>query len=336
MTVSRVINGAGYVREEVRARVQAAIEELDYSPNWLARSLKKKATKVIGIIVPDIGNPYAAEVARGIQTVLGTAGYGSFLSTVDPSGENEHSVLQALYDHRVDGIIVAIRRTTTGVDTLRRLADRHIPIVVIGRLFDHPNVDRVAADDHAGGFAAVQHLAELGHRRIGFIGATPTIDSPLPRYEGYLAGVREHCLEEDPELMIPPLAGVKSAFTTQHDGYEGMQRLLSLARPPTAVFARNDYTAMGALRAVRRAGISIPRDISLVGFDDVPLAAFTTPPLTTVKQPIDEQGQEAARLLLKRIEAKGAGDRVERVFPCDLVVRESSGPAPPTHSQAGG
>lgn len=328
MTVSRVINGSGYVRDEVRARVQSAIVELDYSPNWLARSLKKKATKVIGIVLPDIGNPYAAEVAHGIQDVVAGAGYTSFLSTVDASGENEDSVLQALYDHRVDGIIVAIRRSGGGNDALKRFAARNIPVVVIGRAFEHPKADRVAADDHSGGATAVRHLLELGHKRIGFIGAALKAESPLPRFEGYLQGLRDAGIPLDADLMIPPLAGPKSPFTTQNDGYAGMKRLLEVPNRPTAVFARNDYTAMGALRAARKAGISVPRDISLVGFDNVPLAAFTTPPLTTIKQPIDEQGREAARLLLRRIEATGPAERIERIFSCDLIIRESTAPPP--------
>ena len=324
MTVSRVVNGSGYVRDEVRTRVQDAIEQLDYSPNWLARSLKRKATLVVGIVLPDIANPYAAELAHGIQDILREAGYGCFLSSVDATGSNEESILQALSDHRVDGIIVATRHT--GEDGLHKLASRHIPMVVIGREFDHPSVDRVAANDRAGGFAALRHLMELGHRRIAFIGGSATAPFQLPRCAAYLDGLREQGLPVDPELVIPPIAGERSLFATQHDGYMGMQKLLLLRSRPTAVFARNDYTAMGALLAAREAGVAVPGDISIIGFDNVPLSSFTAPPLTTVKQPIAEQGREAATLLLNRIQSEVPVQRTERVFECHLVVRESTAP----------
>ena len=322
MTVSRVINRSGYVGDEVRRRVQEAIDRLDYSPNRLARSLKMKATRVIGVVLPDFGNPYSAELARGIQEILREADYGCFLTSVDSTGSNEEAMLQTLCDHRVDGIIVATWHA--GDDALHRLASRHIPLVVIGREFEHAGVDRVAANDRAGGFAAVHHLAELGHRRIAFIGGSVAPQFQLPRCAGYLEALRAHQMAVDPDLVIPPIAGEKCIFATQHDGHAGMQQLLRMRQPPTAVFARNDYTAMGALLAARECGVAVPNGISIIGFDNVPLSSFTAPPLTTVKQPIEEQGREAATFLLKRIESDEILERVERVFECQLVVREST------------
>jgi DNA-binding LacI/PurR family transcriptional regulator len=196
--------------------------------------------------------------------------------------------------------------------------------VVIGREFAHPGVDRVAANDGAGGFAAVRHLAELGHRRIAFIGGSVAPQFQLPRCAGYLTALRAQQLAVDPDLVVPPIAGEKCIFATQQDGYAGMQRLLSMRRRPTAVFARNDYTAMGALLAARESGVAVPGGMSIIGFDNVPLSSFTAPPLTTINQPMEEQGREAATLLLRRIQSDETVERVERVFDCQLVVRESA------------
>jgi len=250
--------------------------------------------------------------------------------TVDPAGTNESSVLRALFDHRVDGMIVATRSAVRTNDPLQRIADRKLPLVVIGRNFEHPLVDRVSSNARAGVYEVVRHLKELGHKRIGFIGGSPDTTMDLPRFAGYLDAIREFNLVVDESLMAGPIAGAKALFTTQDDGYAGMKLLMNLDHRPTAVFARNDYTAIGALLAAREAGVSVPGEVSLVGFDNVPLASFTAPPLTTVDQPTEKQGEEAARLLLRRMRGDGAhAEASESMFDCHLVVRESSAAANP-------
>lgn len=325
MTVSRVINESGYASEAIRERVLRAVQELRYRPNGLARSLKRQRTQVVGILLPDIANPFSAELVRGIQEMLLARGYSSFISTSERSTAREQAAMQALFDHRADGLIVATRETEEGNEFLRHLTERGVPTVLVGRAFTHPHVDRVTADHETGGREATAHLIALGHRRIAFVGVSSENGAGLRRYQGYLAALREHSLPVDAKLIVGPEAQAGPGYSTQDDGYEAMQRLLLLPKRPTAVFARNDFTAMGAICAIRDAGLSVPEDVAVVGFDNVPLAAYTAPPLSTVDQPTAEQGRQAAALLLERIEGDRARRRREICLDCHLIVRQSSG-----------
>jgi DNA-binding LacI/PurR family transcriptional regulator len=334
MTVSRVINESGYVSREAREKVERAVKELNYHPNGLARSLKRQRTHVVGIMLPDIANPFSAELVRGIQEALLPRGYSSFISVSERSVQREQAALRALFDHRADGIVIATRETKAGNDFLLRLAERDLPMVVVGRALNHQHVDRVTADHWKGAYEAVEHLIALGHKRIGFVGVSAINGAGLRRYQGYLDALREHDLPIDQKLIAGPSSQlgpgqlgpgqVGPGYSTQDDGYAGMKRLLALKKRPTAVFARNDFTAMGAICAIRDAGLSIPEDVAIVGFDNVPLAAYTAPPLTTVDQPTKEQGREAAHLLLERIEGERARERREICLDCHLVIRQST------------
>ncbi|MFN7950040.1 MAG: LacI family DNA-binding transcriptional regulator [Blastocatellia bacterium] len=324
MTVSRVINESGYVSEEMRARVMQAVRELNFRPNGVARSLKRQRTQVIGIVLPDIANPFSAELVRGIQEVLLVRGYASFIGTTERSTEREKAELRALFDHRADGLIVASRETKAGNDFLLRLTENRLPMVVVGRTLNHPQVDRVTADHWKGAFEAVEHLIKLGHTRIGFVGVQPINGAGLRRYQGYLDALREHGLKPDEKLIVGPADQAGPGYSTQDDGFEGMKRLLALKERPTAIFARNDFTAIGAMCAIRDAGLAIPEEIAVAGFDNVPLSAYTAPPLTTVDQPTVEQGRQAATLLLERIEGNPDRDRREIFLDCHLVIRQST------------
>jgi DNA-binding LacI/PurR family transcriptional regulator len=324
MTVSRVVNDSGYVSQEMRAKVERAVRELNYHPNGLARSLKRQRTQVVGILLPDIANPFSAELVNGIQDVLLARGYSSFISTSERSTAREQAALRALFDHRADGIIVATRETRAGNEFLLRLTARGLPTVVVGRAVNHPHVDRVTADHWNGAYEAVEHLISLGHRRIGFIGVSPINGAGLLRYQGYLDALRENGLAVDEKLIVGPAAKSGPGYSTQDDGHAGMKKLLALKKRPTAVFARNDFTAIGAMCAARDAGLNLPDNLAIVGFDNVPLAAYTSPPLTTVHQPTKEQGSEAARLLLERIEGGPGRERREINLDCHLVIRQST------------
>src|SRR5215813_9626911 len=274
MTVSRVINESGYVSREAREKVERAVKELNYHPNGLARSLKHQRTHVVGVLLPDIANPFSAELVRGIEEALLPRGYSSFISASERSVQREQAALRALFDHRADGIIVATQETKAGNDFLLRLAERDLPMVVVGRALNHPQIDRVTADHWKGGYEAVEHLVTLGHRRIGFVGVSPINGAGLRRYHGYLDALRENNLPIDEKLIVGPAAQFGPGYSTQDDGYTGMKKLLALKKRPTAVFARNDFTAMGAICAIRDANLGIPEDIAIVGFDNVPLAAY--------------------------------------------------------------
>ena len=326
MTVSRVVNGNGYVSEDTHRRVMEVVSELDYRPNGSARSLKRQRTETVGLVLGDLSNPYSTELANSVREHLAIRGYSLFICISEHSAKEDITAFDSLVDHNVDGIIVATRSNTGGDKRLESIAGSGLPVVVVGRDFKHNMVDLVSADNLTGGFEATQHLIDLGHKRIAFIGGNYESRGSLKRLQGYLNALKLHGIEVDKRLITggKELSSRVPGYSTEKMGYEGMKRLLSLPNPPTAVFARNDFTAVGAILAIKEAGLSIPQDIAIVGFDDTPLAIHTMPALTTVRQPMRLQGQLAAELLLNRISAKNVIDRVERILDCELIVRSST------------
>jgi DNA-binding LacI/PurR family transcriptional regulator len=325
MTASRAINGSGYVSQEVRERVLVVARKLNYRPNMLARSLKGQRLKAVGIMLPDIANPFSAELVEGMKDVLEPEGYTPFIALAGRGVDHEREGLQSFVDHRVDGLLVATLRTDAGDDLLRDLSGQGIPMVTVGREVMGMQMDCVTADHWQGGFDVTMHLIELGHRLIGFVGIAADDALRLRRYQGYLAALNKAGLKIGSEYTVGPVHA--PAFATQDDGYDGMMRLAKLDAPPTAVLARNDSAAIGVLRAAHTLGMKAPDDLSVAGFDNIPLAAFWTPALTTVAQPIREQGKLAARILLDKIEGKSTALGETRTMECELVVRESTGRA---------
>lgn len=326
MTVSRVVNGTGYVSDETRKRVLAAVKEMNYRRNGLARNLKRQRTETVGLVLGDISNPYSTELANAVRESLSFRGYNLFICISEHSAKEDIAAFESLVDHNVDGIIAATRSNKEGDERLRSIADSNMPLVVVGRDFRHKTVDHISADNFTGGFEATQHLIDLGHKRIAFIGAAFESRGSLKRLQGYLNALEKHGFPIDERLITGRKESVSDVpgYSTEKIGYEGMKRLLSLPQRPTAVFARNDFTAVGAMTAIKEAGLSIPQDIAVVGFDDTPLAIHTVPALTTVRQPMRLQGQIAAEMLLRRITGDDTVTREERILDCELIVREST------------
>ncbi len=327
MTVSRVVNGNGYVSDNTRKKVLRAVKDLNYRRNGLARSLKREYTETIGLVLGDISNPYSTELARAVRETLLSRGFSLFICISEYSSKEDVVAFESLANHNVDGIIVATRSNEGGDRYLRGIVESNIPVVVIGRDFQDKFVDFVSPDNFKGGFDATQHLIDLGHSRIAFIGANMSNGSHLKRLQGYLKAHEHNSISVDERLITGRSEGASDVpgYSTEEIGFEGMKRLLSLPNPPTAVFARNDFTAIGAMSAINDAGLSIPDDIAIVGFDDIPLAARMSPPLTTVRQQMRVEGQIAAEMLLERIESGERIPRRERILHCELIVRESSG-----------
>jgi DNA-binding LacI/PurR family transcriptional regulator len=326
MTVSRVINNSGYVHPDTRERVLRVAREMNYRRNGLARGLKRQRTETVGMVIGDIANPFAAELSRGVREVLEERGYTLFICISEHTAKEDVQAFDSLADHRADGIIVATRASKSGNERLAELIDSGVPVALIGREFRHPHADLVSADNLKGGYEATRHLIENGHDRIGFIGVSLTEGLRLRRFQGYLEALKDHDLAVEEQLIVGGRDASEQmpGYSTEEMGYDGMMKLLELKNCPTAVFARNDFTAMGALNAIKRAGLRIPDDIALVGYDDIPLASHTSPTLTTVRQPTHEQGRCAAEFLLRRIDGDNEEPRVEKTFDCELIIREST------------
>lgn len=326
MTVSRVVNQNGYVSEETREKVLRVVKDLNYRRNGLARGLKRQRTDTIGLVLGDIANPFAAELARAIREITTQRGYNLFICISEHSAKEDVAAFDALADHQVDGIIVATRSNRIGDEHLHEMIERGVSVVCIGRDFQDKNADSVTADALHGGFQATQHLIDLGHKKIAFIGATLESGKNLKRFQGYLKALKANNLLIEERFITgnSETSEETPGYSTEKLGYEAMKRLLVLPQRPTAVFARNDFTAIGAINAIKESGLSIPKDISIVGFDDIPTAIHTSPALTTVRQPTRRQGSLAAEFLLRRIESEIGIEREEKILECELIVRDST------------
>ena len=327
-TVSRVLNNSGYVRAEKRTAVLRAVEELGYVPNANARVLKTKRSKVIGVVTGELTNPYSAELASSVQAAASERGYTTFIASALDDATSTAALL-SLQHQRVAGVIVATLPTAETDQLLARLASQHLPVVLVGRRLDHASVDSIAADYQRGGLLCAQHLLELGHRRIAFVGAELGEAERIGRLKGYLDALRDAGVSVRPDYVVGDSRAVAGPrYSTQITGYRGAQQLLRLPSRPTAIFARNDYTAIGVLQALREANVRTPEDVSVAGFDNIPLAALMTPTLTTVSQPTGEEGRMAAELLLERVERPESSlPRREVALQCNLIVRASTAPA---------
>jgi DNA-binding LacI/PurR family transcriptional regulator len=282
MTVSRVVNGDGYVSDDTRDKVLKAVKDLNYRRNGLARGLKRQRTETIGLVLGDISNPYSTELARAVRETLLKRGFNLIFCISEGSEMEDIVAFDLLANHSVDGIIVTTRSNKGGDCHLNSIVKSDIPVVVIGRDFKNETVDLVSPDNLQGGFDATKHLIDLGHQRIAFIGANLRSSSYLKRLQGYIRALDHYSISIN-EGLITGGNEQSYGYSTEEIGFEGAKMLLSLSNPPTAIFARNDFTAIGAMRAIHDAGLRIPDDIAIVGFDDIPLAVRMSPSLTTVR-----------------------------------------------------
>src|SRR6266700_2134930 len=292
-TVSRVINNKEHVSPEKRERVLRAMAELGYVANVQARTLAGGRSHIVGLLVHGLDTSYIGEIMKGIDNELNHASYDLMLYTTHRRKMKESAYVVKLTRNLVDGLLLVLPRNAEAyLETLRQ---RHFPHVLV----DHqglPTVEApaVGATNWQGAYEAASYLVALGHRRIGFITGTMDVGCAQERLAGYKAALEKHGLVIDLEL-------IREGDFFQPRGYICAKGLLALAEPPTAIFASNDISAFGVMEAVRDHGLQIPRDISIVGFDDIPQAASVHPPLTTVRQPLEEMGSIAARMLLKYI-----------------------------------
>jgi LacI family transcriptional regulator len=318
-TVSHVINETRFVAEPTRVRVQQAIAALRYVPSALARSLKSNRTHTVGMMIPNSSNPYFAEIIRGIEDTFYEAGFNVILCNSDDDPIKQSHYVRLLSEKQVDGLIVM--SSGSDVELLDTLRATRMPLVVVDREIDDLAADLVEVNHEAGGFLATRHLLELGHRRIACLAGPQGLSSARERVQGYRRALATSGVPADASLLI-------AADFTSAGGHAAMSALLAPKPPakrPTAVFASNDLMAIGAICAAASLGLRIPQDLSVVGFDDIALAAHSNPPLSSVVQPKHQTGQLAAQLLLERIADPGRALQRTILQPT-LLARRSSGP----------
>jgi len=312
-TVSRVINNKDHVKPDKRERVRRAMARLGYVVNQQARSLAGGKSQVVGLLVPGLDTSYIGEIVRGIDAELASVSYDLMLYTTHDRKTRESTYAAMITQGLADGLLLILPRDPGAyLEALRR---RAFPYVLI----DHQGIDEsgpsVGATNRSGGYAATRYLIELGHRRIGLITGSIDLGCSIDRLAGYRDALAECGIAFDPAL-------VRQGEFAQPDGYRGARELLDLPERPTAIFASNDVMAFGVMDAVREAGLRIPADVSIIGFDDIPQASHVRPNLTTIRQPLGQMGRTATRMLLQQI-ASPATEPARIELSTELIVRDS-------------
>ena len=314
-TVSAVVNNKSHVRKSLRERVQAAIRELNYRPNLVARSLAKQKTHTIGMIVPDIVNPFFPMVVRGAEDAAQKHGYNLLLCNSDDSLDKEESAVELLLSKRVDGILLTKATEDFRPPLRQMIKEVNIPFVLVIRTYPRLTKDAVITDDYHGAYEAVCHLARAGRRRIGLVSGPLKVSNALARSEGFHDALKAAGLPFEPELIVEGDYRIESGYRAGHS---------LLSHRPDGIYVANHLMTIGLLRAAEEMGLRCPEDFGLVSFDDYPWLSIFRPRLTTVELPKHQLGSEAAELLIRRI----AGDRGKSVvvkLQPELRIRESCG-----------
>ena len=317
MTVSRVINNSGYISQDARERVEAAVAEIGYVPNTLARSLRFKQTKTLALVLTDITNPFFTTLARGVEDVASEQGFNVIFCNTDESETEQAKELTALVQKRVDGVLLV--PAASSAEAVAFLREQNVPVVVLDRRVPDCAVDSVRCDSEKGAYELTRLLLELGHMCIAVLSGPKKVSTAQDRVAGYRQALAEGGLGPAAEIVC------YGPFT-QAGGYEMARQVLALNTRPTALLAANNFIAVGAYRAVREAELSVPEDLSIVGFDDLPTWLVMEPFLTVAAQPAYEMGQRATQILLERLGHAAPTECREVVLPFEIIVRRSSGP----------
>jgi len=316
MTVSRALNGSAHVAEATRAKVLDAARSLNYVVNLSARRLKATHTGVLGFVVSDLHFPYMAELVGTASEAARAAGYDMLVQTTwsDPQRERLH--VGSLLSGLCDGLLIALPNTEP--EHLRALTQSKVPVVLLNYWRDNAGFNMVRADSHDGSFALTRHLLEQGHRRIAFIAGTSHTGQSAERERGWRDAMAEAHVPVDPEL-------IRFGGFTEEGGRRAAVELLELATPPTAIFAANDLMAVGAMGLAQELGFDVPGQLSIAGFDDIPVARHLNPSLTTVSHPFAELSKQAVQMLFDRM---GEPDLELQCIelPSKVIIRNSTGP----------
>jgi LacI family transcriptional regulator len=316
-SVSHVVNHTRVVSDDLRERVLTVMNELGYQPNALARSLRRKETYTIGVIMTNSADPFFAEITRGVEDTCFEQGYTIILCNSDSDLDKELFYTNVLSKKRVDGILF-LAAGGKSTQHIRTVQERGTPLVVVDRYIPDLAVDTVLIDNARGGWLATQHLIELGHQRIGCIAGPSDLTLSAERVTGYRNALQAASLAADETLII------RGDFQYE-SGYQAAEQFFTHPTPPTALFACNDLMAIGAINAAAKHGWPVPAQLSVVGFDDIRMAAYINPLLTTIAQPKYEMGSIATTMLLERIQDQEMPPS-QKLLPTHLVVRESTAP----------
>lgn len=314
-TVSRALSGSPLVSAETARRIRRLAEESGYSPSAAARSLVTSRSAILGVVVTTIADPFAAEAVLGIEDASIEHGYSILLANSNADPAREMKVVRSFEERRVDGIIVTSSRV--GAAYVESLSRTRVPIVLLNNQHPSEFLHSVMIDNLEASFRVTRHLIELGHRRIAYIGDRYGCQSDTERFGGYRAALDFACLPFCPEYVV-------HGDGKPEAGAHALETLLQLRPRPTAIFCYNDMTALGALSAAARNGLRVPGDLSLAGFDDLFLAQYCIPPLTTVRQPVRQMGRLAVQTLLELLSGHPVGRTMK--IPGHLVIRESTAP----------
>jgi DNA-binding LacI/PurR family transcriptional regulator len=319
-TVSRALSDSPLVSAATKARIQRLAREMGYSPDAQARSLVMGRTQTIGVVVTTLTDPFIAEIVQAVEITALDHGYSVLLASSNSESEREIAAVEMLRSKRVDGVIVTSSRV--GALYQEHLERLGVPVVLINSHREQmgPYTFSVTVDNRHGAYLATQHLIRLGHRRIGYVTGPADRSDDLERLAGYCEALAEAEIAFSPALVVPGTGRVDG-------GERALPEFMALNESPTSVFCYNDMTAIGLLRAAREAGLSVPGDIAVVGFDDVPLASYVQPPLTTIAQPMSQMGEQAVKMVLALMPdgILGARDVSNVLVHGQLIVRESSG-----------
>lgn len=320
-TVSRALNDSPLISRETRERIQRIAREMGYMPDAVARSLQTRRTHIVGLVVTSIGDPFFAELVKGVEEVSRPAGFSVFLNSSHNDPNQEIQVIETFHRHRVDGILVASSRV--GANHMERLERINVPVVLLNSQAegDYDFLHSIAVDDRKGARRAVEYLLQLGHRRIGYIGVTDRPRSNRRRLCGYHDALDEAGITPDPAWVCIVDHDPAVEDGDAQAGMYAANRLLD--SDVTALFCYNDMVAVGALLACREAGAAVPDDVSVIGFDDIELARYVHPPLTSVAQPKRRMGRIAMQMTIDLLEEK---EVVNQIIEPVIVERRSTKP----------
>ncbi|HVP79067.1 MAG TPA: LacI family DNA-binding transcriptional regulator [Thermodesulfobacteriota bacterium] len=319
-TVSRALNNKSRIKSDTKEKILSIAKQLNYRPDFIARSLVMRRTKTLGLVITTIANPFYTELSQGIETTAIGLGYNIILCSTNYDLSAEKKYIDMLESKGVDGIIFTSAHM--GDPNIIGLAEEEFPIILVNRRTYHPivrdKVDYVGVDNLRGGFLAVEHLIKLGHERIGVIGGSSESSVGFERLEGGKKALAAYSLEGAGDYFL-------EGDFLRGSGYQGGRRFLEMERRPTAIFATNDYMALGAYQAIMEGGIKVPEEIALIGFNDIEFTSMKGIELTTIGQKKYEMGALAVKTLVDRIEGRKSGPPEEIILEPELIIRKTCG-----------